>query len=117
MSYTPTTWTTGDTITASAMNKIEQGIANAGGGGGFSQYTATSSGGGIELSCSYNDLVADITDGKMPYVVYSGGSVTFAPLLRLDTTEDYQAWFALSPSDATPLVFFASDADGALVND
>lgn len=32
MSYTPTTWTTGDTITASAMNKIEQGIANAGGG-------------------------------------------------------------------------------------
>lgn len=31
MSYTPTTWTTGDTITASAMNKIEQGIANAGG--------------------------------------------------------------------------------------
>lgn len=33
MAYTPTTWTTGDTITASAMNKIEDGIANAGGGG------------------------------------------------------------------------------------
>lgn len=33
MSYTPTTWTTGDTITASSLNKIEQGIANAGGGG------------------------------------------------------------------------------------
>ena len=33
MSYTPTTWNTGDTITASAMNKIENGIANAGGGG------------------------------------------------------------------------------------
>lgn len=31
MAYTPTTWTTGDTITASAMNKIEQGIANSGG--------------------------------------------------------------------------------------
>ncbi len=31
MAYTPTTWTTGDTITASAMNKIENGIANAGG--------------------------------------------------------------------------------------
>lgn len=30
MSYTPTTWTTGDTITASALNKIENGIANAG---------------------------------------------------------------------------------------
>lgn len=31
MSYTPTSWSTGDTITASAMNKIENGIANAGG--------------------------------------------------------------------------------------
>ena len=31
MSYTPTSWNTGDTITASAMNKIENGIANAGG--------------------------------------------------------------------------------------
>lgn len=30
MSYTPTSWTTGDTITATAMNKIENGIANAG---------------------------------------------------------------------------------------
>lgn len=32
MSYTPTSWSTGDTITASALNKIENGIANAGGG-------------------------------------------------------------------------------------
>lgn len=27
MAYNPTTWNTGDTITASALNKIEQGIA------------------------------------------------------------------------------------------
>jgi len=32
MSYTPTTWATGDTITAQKMNKIEQGIMSAGGG-------------------------------------------------------------------------------------
>ena len=31
MSYTPNTWTTGDTITAAKLNNIEQGIANAGG--------------------------------------------------------------------------------------
>lgn len=31
MSYTPTNWNTGDKITATAMNKIENGIANAGG--------------------------------------------------------------------------------------
>ena len=33
MSYTPTTWTNGDTITAAKLNKMEQGIADAGGGG------------------------------------------------------------------------------------
>ena len=31
-SYTPTTWATGDIITAEKLNKIEQGIANAGSG-------------------------------------------------------------------------------------
>lgn len=30
MAYTPTTWTTGDTITATKLNKLEQGVANAG---------------------------------------------------------------------------------------
>ena len=30
--YTPTEWKNGDTITAAAMNKIENGIANAGAG-------------------------------------------------------------------------------------
>lgn len=28
MSYTPTTWATGDTITAAGLNKMEQGIKN-----------------------------------------------------------------------------------------
>ena len=31
MSYTPTEWSSGDTITAAKMNKLEQGVANAGG--------------------------------------------------------------------------------------
>lgn len=31
MSYTPTTWANGDTITAGKLNKMEQGIAGAGG--------------------------------------------------------------------------------------
>ena len=32
MAYTPTTWNTGDDVTATKLNKIENGIANAGGG-------------------------------------------------------------------------------------
>ena len=34
MSYTPTTWANGDTITAEKMNNIEQGIVDASSGGG-----------------------------------------------------------------------------------
>ncbi len=30
MAYTPTTWVTGDDVTATKLNKIENGIANAG---------------------------------------------------------------------------------------
>lgn len=32
MAYTPTQWSTGDTITAAKLNKIEDGIANSGDG-------------------------------------------------------------------------------------
>ena len=31
MSYTPTVWQTGDTITAEKLNKLENGVANVGG--------------------------------------------------------------------------------------
>ena len=32
MAYTPTTWKDGDVITAAKMNKLEQGVKDAGGG-------------------------------------------------------------------------------------
>lgn len=31
MSYTPTTWAAGDTVTAAKSNKLEQGVASGGG--------------------------------------------------------------------------------------
>lgn len=46
MSYTPTNWQTGDTITAQLLNKMEQGIASAGGGGGV--LIATDTGGTLD---------------------------------------------------------------------
>ena len=33
MSYEPTNWKSGDTVTSAKLNKMEQGIASAGGGG------------------------------------------------------------------------------------
>lgn len=58
-SYTPTTWATGDTITATAMNKIENGIANAGG----SSWDAV-----IRLTHS-NDSGADVPANLTPSIV------------------------------------------------
>lgn len=46
MTYTPTEWETGDTITAASLNKIENGIANAG-----SSYD-------LVLTVPYNNMVA-----------------------------------------------------------
>lgn len=72
MAYTPTTWTTGDTITASAMNKIENGIANAGGGvSGLCTDTAGT------LDKSYNDLVAILATGTIPYIFKNGAVYIF----------------------------------------
>ena len=69
MSYTPTTWTTGDTITASALNKIEQGIANAGGGGGYDAI----------ISC-YKD------DNSSSPTVYTIEKGTFSEIVSMFTT-------------------------------
>lgn len=49
--YTPTVWRTGDVITAEKLNKIEEGIANAEGGGesdfSVAEVTITAGEGGI----------------------------------------------------------------------
>ena len=47
MSYTKTNWKDGDVISAEKMNKIEQGIADAGTSGG--------SGGVLGVAVTYND--------------------------------------------------------------
>ena len=108
MSYTPTTWTTGDTITASAMNKIENGIASAG-GGGLVHYTDTSG----TLDCTYNDLLADIEAGRLPYISNSSTNLVFGQLVQLDTMSDYQAWFMVQTGGAG--CYFSESADSYLV--
>lgn len=73
MSYTPTTWTTGDTITASALNKIEQGIAD--GGGGALIATASNLDGtlavfqyGSTLDKTFTEIYTALSDGIPVYV-------------------------------------------------
>ena len=65
MSYTPTTWTTGDTITATALNKIENGIANAGGAALLVHVTETQS--GDQVTYTADKTVGEIINA-MPLV-------------------------------------------------
>ena len=62
MSYTPTSWNTGDTITAAAMNKIENGIANAGGGGGIDCIIYTDQN-GIAVYGDFASALAKVASG------------------------------------------------------
>ena len=70
MSYTPTTWTTGDTITASAMNKIENGIANAGGGALIVEWDN----GTDALDKTVSELYAAYSAGTPIFIRYIYGS-------------------------------------------
>ena len=67
MSYTPTTWTTGDTITATKLNKIEQGIASAGGVFPIADNEYT-------LDKTWNEIVSAIASGQIAIIYNSEGS-------------------------------------------
>ena len=72
MSYTPTTWNTGDTITASALNKIENGIANA---GGNLYLTCTRDGDTVSTGITIGDAIDAMKTGKsiIMYIPDDGG--------------------------------------------
>lgn len=98
MSYTPTTWNTGDTITPSALNKIEQGIAEGGGGGydlvieadfpitNISSFSVTQ---GSILDCEQKVSNKEpvncvlITHGELSYVPTGANSAKFENIYRL----------------------------------
>ena len=80
MSYTPTTWTTGDTITATALNKIENGIASAGGydaevsvyGDSLGLQLNVISGSFASLSALLNNNISPVVLVRLWFENYSG---------------------------------------------
>lgn len=82
MAYTPTTWATGDTVTATKLNKIEQGIANAG-----SAMIITDN--GTALDKTFAEIYNAIISGIPCYVKYKYNTPS-----DLDEDYEYQASFA-----------------------
>ena len=118
MSYTPTTWATGDTITATKLNKMEQGIAGAGGSGLIGYENG-------ELDKNYNELNAMLESGVIPWFidVFDDSPELFTRALQLQRLYTYEnttyiATFAcLDPNGNYTSVFVASSATGTLVLD
>ena len=73
MSYTPTTWATGDVITAEKLNKLEGGVANAGSGTSAGnavvfEFTASKDPDGgfiVSTTVTYNDVRTEMLAGKL----------------------------------------------------
>lgn len=87
MSYTPTQWNTGDTITASALNKIEQGIANAGSGSGAVIVTDNET----ALDKTYAEIYDLVNGGTPCYIKFN----VYGSVQDLDT--DYAYHVRLMP--------------------
>lgn len=78
MSYDPTNWQTGDVVTSQKLNKLEQGVADAG-GGGLLIVNMTMTGDAMTLDKTWQEIydavpavmVVDPTENdKSVYMVY-----------------------------------------------
>lgn len=74
MAYTPTEWSTGDTITASALNKLESGVANAG-SALIVNYSWNSSISNYALDKTVQEIYDAILGGTPAYIKYQYGAL------------------------------------------
>ena len=85
MSYTKHTWQTGDVVSVARLNNIEDGVASA---GGMVRHINTNG----TLDASYNDLLAEVNAGKLPYL-YASSTYPCVVLMQLDSHNGYCAYF------------------------
>ena len=107
MSYTPTTWTTGDTITATKLNKMEQGIASAGSGDILFDI-------GVEdgtLDKTWTEILTALSAGKIARVLISDEGLSVCEYVNIVTNEEgtyfvytlgNQGWYQTSSANGYP---------------
>ena len=85
MSYSPTTWQDGDTIDATKLNKIEQGIAEASsGGGGGASILVVQAGTGLQLQETFSTIKDAVSSGVPVFLSYNYSSMYYVcPLVAL----------------------------------
>lgn len=101
MAYTPTEWQSGDIVTSAKLNKIEQGIADASGGGGVLIATLRAdidmqSGSLTFGNCSKTgaELKTAVSNGVIPFINFTmyAENAPFANMIlvidSIDVAED-----------------------------
>lgn len=94
MAYTKQTWTTGDTVTASKLNHMEDGIA--GGGGGAMIVTVSDVNGNFTLNKTVKEIYDALLGGTPAYIVYQygvlgedyTGHLILAPIVKIYNYDD-----------------------------
>ena len=82
MAYDPTIWKTGDIVSSEKLNKLENGVVNAGDGNGFFVVNVTQESGVYHADKTYEEIVAAKQNGipcicvKTGRIYYSGDHAT-----------------------------------------
>ena len=110
MAYTKTTWANGDTINATKLNNMENGIETA--NSGF--VTANTSTWRIDKS--YNDLLALVQSGILPICTYqSSGSNYVLPLDNYNFSNN--TYFVQFSNGSKNMDCYSGDATSPMVID
>ena len=124
MAYTPTAWATGDTVTATKLNKIENGIANAG-----SALIVTDTNGTLDKT--FAEIYDALADGVVCFIKFKFNApsdlddeyhyaVCFAPIVqaykynidyRIYTSVPYPIAVGASTTAGSPTVWAYSAND------
>lgn len=107
MAYTPTNWVTGDTVTATKMNKLEQGVANA--GGGDILFDIANEDGTLDKT--WTEILTASTAGKIARIIFNDDGISVAEYVTAVTNEEgtyfvyvlgNQGWYQTSSANGYP---------------
>lgn len=111
MSYTKQTWINGETITDTKLNHMEDGIADAG-GGGVMNVTTTDNGTAYVMNKTYNEIKTAFLSGTTIIVTLTQGD----PEGSYSTDKSVVTGYGYGESDGVPTrgIFVSGGLSGQL---
>lgn len=125
MSYEPTNWKDGDLVTAKKLNKLEQGVANSGGGGTFIFSESESSPSGSVFTTTFREIIDALEQGKIVIYRYkeygsNGYIINLSDAILTNIAEGTNYWtlrflcYEAKSGEYTPLKLMADDYDNTI---